>query len=443
MIEADLAVTGGELLTMTGADAVPNGVVLVTGQRIVAVGDAASVGPYRAARHIDATGRVVMPGFSNCHTHIGSNVLLRGLNEDAKLFEWLASMWRLKQNFDHETLRLASLAGLAEMALAGITSFNEHFDAYAVTPEIAALDTIPLRATLGYGFADIGLYGEVRAWSFAALDRFADIVAEHHGSREGRLRVALSPHATYSCTAALWRRCAEVADAHDLAIHTHLSEGQQEHRYVIEHHGMTPTAWLHSLGLLSPRLTAAHCTTLTAEDIDLLAAHDVKVAHCPISNAKLCSGTMPIRALLAAGVTVGLATDGPASHNTLDMFQEMKFGAITHKNRHLDPEFLTVREMLELATREAALAMHLPEAGRLAVGMLADLIVVDLDGPHCAPRYDSEAALVYSSRADDVVHTIVDGRVIVENRELVGVDLPAVLGELRARAADLRQRSGV
>lgn len=442
MLEADLAITGGEILTMSTTGRVSKGTVLVSGQRIIAVGPEDVIGPYTAKKTLDARDRVVMPGFSNCHTHIGSNVLLRGLNEDAKLFEWLASMWRLKENFDHETLHLASLVGLAEMALAGITSFNEHFDAYSVGPEIHALRKIPLRATLGYGFADIGLYGDLADWSYNALDHFGDIVEEHHHTQEGRLRVALSPHATYSCTEKLWRRCHEVASAHALSIHTHLSEGQQEHRFVEEQYGLTPTGWLHSMGMLTPSLTAAHCTTLTDEDIALLADHRVKVAHCPISNAKLCSGIMPIRKLLAAGVTVGLATDGPASHNTLDMFQEMKFGAITHKNQHLDPEFLTVSEMLGLATREAARAMHLPEAGTLECGQLADLIVVDLNKAHCAPRYDAEAALVYSSRADDVLHSVVDGSVIVEDGQLQGIDLPELLSELRGRAGTLRERSG-
>ena len=444
MLHADLAIRGGELLTMSAAGTVPLGTVLVRDSRILAIGDERTLGDWSADRVLDAAGCAVLPGFSNCHTHIGSNVLLRGLNEDAKLFEWLQSMWRLKQNFDAETLRLASLAGLAEMALSGITSFNEHFDAYSVSPEIDALQSIPLRATLGYGFADIGLYADVKDWSYAALDSFGDIVDAHHNSQGGRVRVALSPHATYSCTETLWRRCAQVAEDHGLTIHTHLSEGQQEHRYVEETQGCTPTAWMHDLGVLAPNLTAAHCTTLTPADIELLATHAVKVAHCPISNAKLCSGIMPIRGLREAGVTVGLATDGPASHNTLDMFQEMKFGAITHKNHHLDPELLTVNEMLEMATRDAALAMHLPDAGTLAEGQLADLIVVRVnDRAHCAPAYDMQAALVYSSRADDVRHTVVDGAVLVEDGVLQGVDLPALLAELRDRAAALRKRSGV
>ena len=443
MLIADLAITGGEILTMSDRGTVPNGTVLISGRRITAVGSSAELGEFIAERTLDATDRVIMPGFSNCHTHIGSNVLLRGLNEDAKLFEWLQSMWRLKQNFDKETLRLASLAGLAEMALAGITSFNEHFDAYSVGPQIKALGTVPLRATLGYGFADIGLYESVKDWSYATLDSFGEIVDAHHESRNGRLRVALSPHATYSCTESLWRRCAEVADQFGLSIHTHLSEGQQEHRYVAEQYGMTPTAWLHSLGLLTPNMTAAHCTTLSDDDIGLLARNEVKVAHCPISNAKLCSGIMPIRKLREAGVTVGLATDGPASHNTLDMFQEMKFGAITHKNHNQDPELLTVDEMLSMATRDAARAMHLKDLGTLEAGNLADLIVVDLNKPHCAPRYDSKAALVYSSRADDVVHTVVDGQVIVENGRLKNLDVYSLLGELRERAHSLRRHSGL
>lgn len=442
-MHADLAVTGGELLTMDAAGTVPEGTVLIVDKRIVYAGPSESAGAFTADKTLDASGKVVMPGFANCHTHIGSNVLLRGLNEDAKLFEWLASMWRLKQNFDHETLRLASLAGLAEMALSGITSFNEHFDAYSVSPEIDALGAIPLRATLGYGFADIGLYGDVADWSYAALDGFGDTVAAHHNTLGGRLRVALSPHATYSCTEKLWRRCAEVAGDHGLSIHTHLSEGLQEHRFVEQHYQLTPTGWLASMGLLGPRLTAAHCTTLTDADIQLLADNEVKVAHCPISNAKLCSGILPMRKLRAAGVTVGLATDGPASHNTLDMFQEMKFGAITHKNRELDAEFLTVDEMLHMATRDAARAMHLEDVGTLAPGQLADLIVVDIDRLHCAPRYDAKAALVYSSRADDVLHTVVDGSLVVENGRVVGLDTQALLTELRARADSLRERSGV
>ncbi|MCC5884922.1 MAG: amidohydrolase [Gammaproteobacteria bacterium] len=420
---------------------IEQGSVLISGNRIAAMGADTDLPDWTADRVLHVPGMVVMPGFVNCHTHIASNILLRGLNEDVQLFEWLSTMWKLKRNFDPETLRLASLVGLAEMALAGITAFNEHFDAYSVTPEVTALGEIPLRATLGYGFADVGLYASIADWSYGALARFGDIVDAHHGALDGRLRVALSPHATYSCTERLWRCCDEVARTHGLSVHTHLSEGEQELRFVDDHYGQSPTAWLASLGVLGSHVTAAHCSMLTAADIRQLADLGVRIAHCPVSNAKLCSGTMPMKAVLEAGITVGLATDGPASHNTLDMFQEMKFCAITHKNANLDPELLPVGRMLALATRDAARAMHLEEVGTLAVGQLADLIVVDVDKPHTAPVYSVPAALVYSSRADDVVHTVVDGRVVVENRSVQGVDVPALLRELRSRALALRDRS--
>ncbi|MDT8893108.1 amidohydrolase [Halomonas sp. I1] len=440
-MKADIAIVNGYVKTMDGGKALHDGIVLVKGNRILAVGTDDTLGDWEAGRVINAMGNVVMPGFSNCHTHIGSNVLLRGLNEDAKLFEWLGHMWKMKQNFDHETLLLASQVGLIEMLKAGITSFNEHFDAYSVTPEIDALETVPLRATLGFGFADRGLYADVNDYSWRALEDFGDKVEKYHGRYQGRLQVGLSPHATYSCGPELWRLCREVADAHGISIHTHLAEGMQELKYVGEHYGCTPTQWLASLGVLGPDVTAAHCTALNAEDIALMANLDVKVAHCPISNAKLCSGNMPMRELLSAGVHVGLATDGPASHNTLDMFQEMKFAAITHKNANIDPEILPLDRVLRMATRDAAIAMHRLDTGCLAEGMLADIIVVDIGTIHSAPAYSPEAALVYSCRADDVLYSIVDGQLLLDNKKPVGIEEEEVVIRLTEKACALRDKS--
>ena len=186
-----------------------------------------------------------------------------------------------------------------------------------------------------------------------------------------------------------------------------MAEGPNETAYMQNTYSRTTVQWLDDIGFLGSDITAAHCTQLTDADIAILAAHDVKVAHCPVCNAKLASGTMNLRGLRAAGVTVGLATDGPASQNTLDTFEEMKLAAITHKQATGDSTFLTTREVLTMATREAARAMHRPELGTLAVGSPADVTIVSLAGAHVAPVYDVEAALVYGSRADDVTHTIV------------------------------------
>ncbi|MGY1838206.1 MULTISPECIES: amidohydrolase family protein [unclassified Modestobacter] len=437
----DLAVTGGTVFTMTGGDPLPGATVLVDGGVIADVVPASV--PVRATRAIDASGSAVLPGFVDSHTHVASNMLLRGLLEDTELFAWLDTMWRLKQNFDHETLYWASMCGLVEMAKAGITSFNEHFDAYAVTPQVRALTDLPLRATLGFGFADRGVYADVAPWSWKAVEDFdaASAVAVAAGVDGDRLRLGLSPHAPYSCTGDLWKALRELATDRGLPIHTHVAEGLREQAFMEQTYGRTTVEWLDDLGFLGPDVTAAHCTQLTATDIALLAGAGVKVAHCPISNAKLVSGTMDLRGLLQAGVTVGLATDGPASHNSLDMFQEMKFAAAIHKQATQDPTFLTTGEALNLATAGSADAMHRPEVGRLAVGAPADLIVVDLDRPHTAPVYDAAAALVYSSRAGDVTHTVVGGRVLVDGGEVVGLDEARIVATFRERAYALRDRS--
>jgi 5-methylthioadenosine/S-adenosylhomocysteine deaminase len=438
---ADLAIVNATILPMGGAAEIRGGSLTISGESILDVGPSELVAIHGAARVIDADGMVLMPGFVNCHTHIASNMLLRGLLEDVQLFEWLSTMWRLKRNFDEETLYWASLMGLVEMVRSGITCFNEHFDAYRVEPQTEALKIVPLRATLGYGFADRGIYAPIADWSWRALDRFSDKVAAHHRSGNDRIHIGLSPHAPYSCGEVMFRKVRAVADDLGLVIHTHLSEGPQEIAYVRETYGATPVQWLASLDFLKSDVTAAHCTQLDDDDISILAKTGTRIAHCPCCNAKLDSGTLRLHACRAAGINVGLATDGPASHNSLDMFQEMKFAGMIHKDKMHDVEFLKTRELLEMSTAEAAKAMNRPDTGILAPGMKADMILVDLDRPHCLPVYDLPAALVYSARADDVHTTIVDGKVLMSGRVVAGIDEAEIKARFREAALALKDRS--
>ena len=437
----DLVLTNGIVMPMNGGAVVRSGAVAIDGDSISAVGAASTIDTNGAKRVIDVRGRVIMPGFSNSHTHIASNVLLRGLLEDVRLFEWLETMWKLKQNFDHETLYWASLCGDLEMLKAGITSFNEHFDAYDVEPQIEALKEIPLRATLGYGFADRGLYAPRTDYSLRTMANFAEIVSRHHRTNGDLLHIALSPHAVYSCGADMWHEVRRLADDLGVTVHTHLSEGMQEVNYCLENYGLRPVQWLHSLGFLGPDVTAAHCSQLDDDDIRLMAETGTKIAHCPVCNAKLGSGTMPLRKVLASRITVGLATDGPASHNASDLFQEMKFAGLIHKATVNDVEFLTIEQLLELATCQGALAMHRPDTGRLEVGAKADVIVVNLDTAHAQPVYDERAALVYSTRADDVTHSVVNGRLLMEERQVTGVDEERIRAKFHEAAHALRRRS--
>ena len=440
-MDCDIAIINGTVLPMAGREPISGGVVTISGNRIQSVVGGAGVDTSGARKVIDASGCVVMPGFANSHTHIASNLLLRGLLEDVLLFEWLQTMWTLKQNFDHETLYWASLCGDLEMLKAGITSFNEHFDAYDVEPQIEALSEIPLRATLGYGFADRGLYAPRYDYSRRTLDNFGEIVRQHHDTRDGLLHISLSPHAVYSCGAEMWHEVRGLADDLGVTVHTHLSEGMQEVRYCLENYGMRPVQWLHSLGFLKSDVTAAHCSQLDADDIAILAETGTKVAHCPVCNAKIGSGTMPLREVLGAGITVGLATDGPASHNSSDLFEEMKFAGLIHKTITGDVEFLRIDQLLELSTRQGALAMHRPDTGRLEAGAKADVIVVNLDTAHSQPVYDERAALVYSARADDVLHSVVNGRLLMENRVVAGVDEERIRHRFHESAHRLKQRS--
>nr|WP_231709940.1 amidohydrolase [Arthrobacter zhangbolii] len=438
----DVAVINGYVLPMNNQAPIPDGVVTFSGGVIDRIGTAGSVDVSGAGRIIDARGGAIMPGFINSHTHNASNMLLRGLDEDAELWSWLESMWKLKQNFDPETLYWASLCGLIEMVRSGITCFNEHFDAYAVEPEVEALKIIPLRATLGYGFADRGIYEPISEWSWKALENFGEKVARHHMSADGRIQVALSPHAPYSVGAEMWKLTRKVADDHGVSIHTHLAEGMNEVRYMQDTYGTTSVQWLESMGFLGPDVTAAHCTRLNDVDRRIMAERGVKIAHCPVSNAKLVSGTLDLGAVTDAGITVGLATDGPASHNTMDLFQEMKFAGLIHKDRTQDPLFLPTRQLLNLATTGSAAAMHRPELGRLAPGHPADIVVVDFDTAHTMPVYDPESTLAYASRADDVRFTIVAGEVLLDDKQIPGVDETEVRRRFRESALALRARSG-
>lgn len=240
----------------------------------------------------------------------------------------------------------------------------------------------------------------------------------------------------------MWKLTRKVADDHGVSIHTHLAEGMNEVRYMQDTYGTTSVQWLESMGFLGPDVTAAHCTRLNDVDRRIMAERGVKIAHCPVSNAKLVSGTLDLGAVTDAGITVGLATDGPASHNTMDLFQEMKFAGLIHKDRTQDPLFLPTRQLLNLATTGSAAAMHRPELGRLAPGHPADIVVVDFDTAHTMPVYDPESTLAYASRADDVRFTIVAGEVLLDDKQIPGVDETEVRRRFRESALALRARSG-
>jgi 5-methylthioadenosine/S-adenosylhomocysteine deaminase len=403
------------------------GAVAIKGAHIVAVGPQDEIAArFAAARVLDYPQGLILPGLINAHTH-AAMALFRGLADDLPLEEWLNShIFPAEKHLDYQFVYWGTKLAVAEMLLSGTTTFC---DMYLFTDAVAqAVVDTGIRAVVGevlydfpspnYGKPDNGL-------------RFTeDLCRTYQG--HPRVRVAVEPHAVYTCSPDLLEKSKALADAHNTRWIIHLSETAREVADCLEHYGDTPVGHLHRLGLLADNTVADHAVALTDRDMELLAASAAGVAHCPESNMKLASGMAPVADLLARGVPVGLGTDGCASNNNLDMLGELDTAAKLAKLRGLDPTALPAREALALATRQGARVLGLEgETGMLAPGLKADLVVIDLDQPHLTPVYDPYSHLVYAATGADVQTVIVEGRILVEDRQILAFDVAETLARAR------------
>ena len=431
---ADLLVSGGTVVTVDLRDTVyADGAVAVRDGSIVAVGTRSRLEKrFRARRSIDARGRIVLPGLVNAHTH-AAMTLLRGVRDDVDLMTWLEKyMFPLERRFvNRDFVRWGTRLACWEMIASGTTTFA---DGYFFEEEVArAADEVGLRVVAGQGIFDVPTPDSKNATEgLARARRFLSDWAGHP-----RVVAALAPHACYTVAPETFRRAVDLAERFAAPVLTHLAESDGELAMVGELYGTTPVRHLAAQGLLRPSLTAAHCVRVDEEEIALLAASSVGVVHCPESNMKLASGVAPVTAMLAAGVRVGLGTDGAASNNDLDTIGEMGSAARLHKVASLDPTAVPARTVLRMATAGGASALHMEDRiGSLEAGKRADLIVVDLSAPAALPLYDPISHVVYSARSDAVDTVIVEGRVLMERRRLRTLDT----GEIRARVTRLGRR---
>jgi 5-methylthioadenosine/S-adenosylhomocysteine deaminase len=438
-----IRIEGGIVVTMDPQRRViPEGTVLLDGSRISAVGDASAGAGEHAHQIVDARGMAVLPGLVNSHTHIGSNILARGLLDDVMLFQWLDTLWKLKVNFTHDDLFAASKVGIAEMLLSGTTTYNEFFDGYDPLPGIEAMGQFGMRAAAGWCVADGGVYADTAEQSWRDIKRMGELKAAHDGQADGRIHLVIAPHAPYTVSKDLYRETRKAAGEHGLRIHAHLAESPEETRWVREQYNQTSAELFEETGMLGPDVIAAHCTQLTPSDVQLLAKHGTSITHCPICNTRMCAGVLPLFEAQKAGITVGLGTDGPASNNSLDLLGEAKFAASLHKHVSGDATALPASEVLEMATIRSARAMGLDaEIGSLEVGKKADVILVDLRKANCSPLHRVFNNLVYSASGANVHTVIVDGKILVEDRKLLPFDEQAAVADLNARAAALAQKS--
>lgn len=436
----DLLVTGGTVITMDGPrQTFSPGAVAVMGDAIVAVGPAASIGEqYVGADTIDATGRIVLPGLINTHTH-APMVLYRGLSDDLALMDWLqkyifpAEARTVSPEFVRTGTRLAAL----EMIRSGTTLYT---DMYYFEEEIAAVTReAGLRGVLGqtviqFPVADAKTPAEALARADAFIQKWKN---------DALVTPAIAAHSMYTLEARDLTAVRDLARRHDVPVLIHLEETRDEDRISLEKYKMSPTAFLESIGFWETRVLAAHGVWVAPEDFAVLQRHGVGVSHNPESNMKLASGTAPVEAMRAAGIDVGLGTDGAASNNDLDMFEAMRQAAFLHKHASGDPRAMPATVALELATIGGARALGLDKlVGSIEVGKKADLIVVSMDAARQVPAYDPVSHLVYVTRGDDVKTTIVNGRVLMRDGRVLTLDEAAVIRDARAMGEKVRAAVG-
>jgi 5-methylthioadenosine/S-adenosylhomocysteine deaminase len=407
---------------------------------VVRQGEIVAVRPARSepaaddpAEVLDGRGMLAMPGFINCHSH-APMVMFRGAAEDVPAEGWFNDhIWPMEVNLTAEDVELASRLAAAEMIRAGVTTFADHY--FSMDAVARATAESGLRGVLGETFFSTD--------GAAGLERSLAFAAEWGGAAEGRITAALAPHAPYTVTDDDLAATAAAALQHDLLVHVHASEGRDQVRNSLARHGATPVQILERTGLLEARTLIAHGIGIVPDDLPALAAaRSVGVGSAPKGYLKHGFDTTPVRLLAAAGVPVGLATDGAASNNTIDVWESMTFFALVQKAAERDPAYLTARQVLDHATTQSAAAVGLAGVvGRIAPGHRADILLVDLAAPRLHPVHDLLATLVYSGRSDDIDTTIVDGRVLMRHREVLTVDVAAVVAELAPRLARLTDRS--
>lgn len=406
----------------------PDHAVVIDGGRIVALLPAAEArAKYRPRNHVVLGEHALMPGLVNLHTH-AAMTLMRGLADDLALMDWLnhhiwpAEMRHVSEEFVYDGTRLAC----AEMLRGGVTCFNDMY----FFPRAAARATLDSHMRAAIGMIVVEFPSPYGSDAQDYLNK--GLALRDELNNEPLLKFCFAPHAPYTVSDKTFKQIATLIGELDLPVHMHIHETRHEIEQSLKQHNMRPLARLSALGLLGPGLIAVHAIHLERGEIELLAQHGCHVAHCPSSNLKLASGFAPVGALLAAGVNVGLGTDGAASNNRLDLFAEMRLAALLAKAVSDDATALPAWQALELATIRPARALGLDSViGTLQPGKYADITAVRLSGAELAPCYDPQSHLVYAAGREHVSHVWVNGELVVDNGNLTTIDS----SEVQARAA--------
>jgi 5-methylthioadenosine/S-adenosylhomocysteine deaminase len=431
----DMLVVGGTVLTMEpNSGPIKNGAVAVADGRIAAVGPAEELLELSPSGDVlNAGNSIILPGLVNTHSHLAMT-LLRGIADDIPLKEWLEQhIWPVEsEHMDRKTVRLGTELATAEQLLAGVTTTA---DMYFFGDEVSTvLAEAGMRGVVAESLIDIPT--PRCATPEEMLEKQRELLETY--SNHPLITPSVAAHSPYSVSAANLVKEAELAEEYEVSMQIHLAETTWEVKKLLGEKGVSPVAYLADLGVLSERTVAAHCVHVSSEDIELLAEFEAGVSHNPVSNLKLASGVSPVPAMVAAGVKVGLGTDGAASNNTLDLLRDMQLAALLHKGITGDPTVLPARTMLELVTINGARVLGLENIGTLAEGREADLICIAVDGPRTAPMYDPFSHLAFAARSSDVRHVMIRGQIVVRNHELQTMDRERIEAQAREFSENVR-----
>jgi len=381
---------------------------------------------------IEGNGRIAMPGMLNCHTHVGMT-LFRGYADDMPLMEWLRDkIWPLEDKLTYDIVYCASLLGILEMIKAGVTSFAEMYFFMDATAKAAAESGV--RASLARGLQGPDEHSDER------LEENVRLYNEWNGAGDGRISVMFGPHAVYTCSREYLEKVANVAYKLHAGVHMHLSETRQEVEGCIREHGISPIRLAYEAGLMQNRMIAAHCVYPQEDDIEIMKDNDVRVAYNPVSNMKLGSGFCPASMYIKEGIKLGFGTDGAASNNNLSVMKDMQFAALTEKGRLEDPSVMSAHTAIYTATAGGAAALGMNDVGALRPGMKADIVLLDIDGPHARPMYDPVSHIVYSAKDSDVDTVIIDGKVVMEHKDIKTIDAEKLYYEVERLVKEIEDR---
>jgi len=430
----DLLIGNGIVLTMDDEESIiDKGAVAVSGTDIIDVGSHGELlSLYKAKRYIDARGGIIMPGLINSHTHAAMS-LFRGLADDLPLLTWLNEyIFTAEKKLTFDMVFKGALLACAEMLLSGTTTFCDMYlfeDAVAKAAKESGIRAVVGEVIYDFPSPNYGPLEKGFAYTEMLIKKWQD---------DPIITIAVEPHSPYLCAPELLIRAYDLAKRFGSLLKIHLSETDQEVSQIKERYGLTPVGHLGNLGILGPNLVAAHCVVLTDDDIELLKQSDVKVVHNPESNMKLASGIAPLPELLKRGVTVGLGTDGCASNNNLDLLQEMDTVAKLHKVNTLDPTVVDAKTVVRMATIEGARVLGLEDRiGSITPGKKADIIVIDIMRPHLIPLYNPYSHLVYAVTGNDVVTSVINGKVVMEDRTITTLDLEKVMYDVNQIAKEI------